>query len=233
MKSKTILVIALIMAGLTTFLFKQYITKLENNYKGEQKRITIVVPKADIKKNQKVTKENFELKEFVANSVHPEAIKKIEDVVGNYALIDIKAGEILFATRFTNMFQESELITRKIKQGYRAVAIGLSYEESVATSIQPEDYVDVIYTTPEVANNKKLQTTTLFENVRVLAVGQRIVENDKNTNTNTNTITDKTGQTEDEYSSVTVELKPKDIMKIVNADESGNIKFVLISKIAP
>jgi pilus assembly protein CpaB len=227
MKSKTILVIALIMAGITTFLFMKFLTGLENKYKGEQKRITIVVPKADIKKNQKVTKENFELKEFIAQAVHPEAVKNIEDVVGNYALIDIKAGEVLFATRFTNMFQESELITRKIKEGYRAVAIGVSCEEAVATLIQPEDYVDVIYTTPEVANNKKFQTTTLLENVRILAVGHRIVEKD------TITSTDETGQTEDEYSSVTVELKPEDIMKIVNADESGNIKFVLISKIAP
>ena len=229
MKSKTILVIALIMAGITTFLFKQYITGLENKYKSEQKRVTIVVPKADIKKNQKVTEENFELKEFIAVSVHPEAVKKIEDVVGNYALIDIKAGEVLFATRFSNMFEESELITRKIKEGYRAVAIGVNYEESVATLIQPEDFVDVISTTPDDANNKKLQTTTLFKNVRVLAVGKRIVEKDKNTNTST----DKTVKEEVEYSCVTVELKPEDIMKIVNADESGNIKFVLISKIAP
>ncbi|MEK6266334.1 MAG: Flp pilus assembly protein CpaB [Clostridium sp.] len=227
MKSKSILIIALIMACITTFLFMKFLTGLENKYKGEQKRITIVVPKADIKKNQMVTVENFELKEFIAEAVHPEAVAKIEDVVGNYALIDMKAGEVLFATRFSNMLQESELITRKIKEGYRAIAIGVNYEESVATLIQPEDYVDVISTTPDDANDKKLHTTTLFHNVRVLAVGKRIVEKDKNTST------DKTVEEEDEYSCVTVELKPEDIMKIVNADESGNIKFVLISKITP
>jgi pilus assembly protein CpaB len=228
MKSKIILVIALIMAVITTFLFKQYITGLENKYKAEQKRITIVVSKTDIKKNQKVTKENLELKEFSADSVHPEAVKKIEDIAGKYALTDIKAGEVLFNSRFTNVFEESELITRKIREGYRAVAIEVNYVESVATLIQPEDYVDVIYTVPDDTNNKKLLTTTLFENVRVLAVGSRIVEKTAN-----DTKTDQTKQGDAEYSSVTVELKPEDIIKIVNADQKGNIKFVLRSKITP
>jgi pilus assembly protein CpaB len=228
MKSKVILIAALLMAVITTILFKQYVTGLENKYKGEQKRISIVVPKTDIKKNQKVTKDNLELKEFSADSVHPEAVKNIDNIIGNYALTDIKAGEVLFASRFTNQFQESELITRKIKEGYRAVAIGVNYVESVANLIQPEDYVDIIYTVPDEANNKKLLTTTLFENVRVLAVGKRIVEKDSE-NTNTN----KTTQVEAEYNSVTVELKPEDIIKIANADEKGNIKFVLRSKIAP
>lgn len=228
MKSRVILVIALIMAIITTVLFKNYIKGLENKYKEKQKHITIVVPKTDIKKNQKVTKENFELKEFSADSVHDEAIKSIEAIEGNYALIDMKAGEVLFASRFVNQVQESELITRKIKEGYRAVAIGVNYVESVANLIQPEDYVDVIYTFPEDTNNKKFQTSTLFERVRVLAVGKRIIEKSGN-----DTSRDKTEGEQVEYSSVTLELKPEDIIKIVNADEKGNIKFVLRSNITP
>jgi pilus assembly protein CpaB len=227
MKSKIILIIALLMAVVTTVLFRQYVIGLEKKYKSEQKRTTIVVSKVDIKKNQKVLKENLELKEFISDSVHPEAVKKAEDIIGNYALTDIKAGEVLFASRFTNEFQESELITRKIKEGYRAVAIGVNYVESVANLIQPEDYVDVIYTFSDEADNKKLKTITLFENVRVLAVGKRIVDKD-----NQGPNKDKANQPEAEYSSVTLELKPEEIMKIANSDEKGNIKFVLRSKIA-
>jgi pilus assembly protein CpaB len=228
MKSKIILVIALLMAIITTILFRQYMVGLENKYKSEQKRTTIVVSKVDIKKNQKVLKENLELKEFIADAVHPEAVTKAEAIIGNYALTDIKTGEILFVDRFTNEVKESELITRKIKEGYRAVAIAANYVESVSNLIQPEDYVDVIYTAPDETDNKKLKTVTLFENVRVLAVGKRIVEKD-----NKNPNTDAAEQEDVEYSSVTVELKPEDIMKIVNSDEKGNIKFVLRSKIAP
>lgn len=228
MKSKIILVIALIMAVITTVLFRNYVRGIENKYKEKQKQVTIVVPKTDIKKNQKVTKENLELKEFSADSVHDEAIKNIEAIEGNYALVDLKAGEVLFASRFINQSQESELITRKIKEGYRAVAIGANYVESVANLIQPEDYVDVIYTLQDETNSKKFQTTTLFENVRVLAVGKRIIEKPVK-----NEGSDKAEGEQVEYTSVTVELKPEDVMKIINADERGNIKFVLRSKITP
>lgn len=228
MKSKIILVIALIMAVITTVLFRNYVRGIENRYKENKKQVTIVVPKIDIKKNQKVTKDNLELKEFNADSVHGEAIKNIEAIEGNYALVDLKAGEVLFASRFINQSQESELITRKIKEGYRAVAIGANYVESVSNLIQPEDYVDVIYTLQDETNSKRFQTTTLLENVRVLAVGKRIIEKPGK-----NEYSDKAEGEQVEYSSVTVELKPEDVIKIVNSDEKGNIKFVLRSKITP
>jgi len=232
MKSKVILVIALVMAVITTILFKQYVTGIEKKYNDKQKKVNIVVLKKDIKKNQKIAKEDLELKEFTADSVHKDAVKKMEAIVGNYALTDMKAGEVLFANRFINQVQESELITRKIKEGYRAIAIGVNYVESVANLIQPEDYVDIIYTFTDDPTNKKFQTTTLFENVRVLAVGKRIIEKtDKGKDEKKDG--DETAVKEVEYTSVTVELKPEDIVKIANSDEKGNIKFVLRSKITP
>jgi pilus assembly protein CpaB len=220
MKSRNILIAALIMAIVTTILFRQYLKELDKKYKSGQNKISIVVSKQNIAKNQKVTNEMLELKDFSADSVHPEAVKKIEDLVGDYALTDIKQGEVLFASRFADQFKESELVTRKISEGYRAIAIETNYVESVANLIQPEDYVDITFS--EKAKDSSIQTQTLLENVRVLAVGKRIVESN-------NGSTEKTSQVE--YSSVTVELKPEDILKLANADERGNIKFVLRSKV--
>lgn len=238
MKSRNILIAALVMALITTVLFRQYLKELDKKYKAAQNKVNVVVAKQPISKNTKVTKEMLEFKEFTADSVHPEAVKKIEDIAGNYALTDIKTGEVLFASRFTDQFKEKELITRKIREGYRAVSIEVNYVESVTTMINPEDYVDITFsekTNPPV-NNNPVKTEILLENVRVLAVGKRLTADEKvsNTNNSSNSSKDgeqKTGQVE--YTSVTVELKPEDIVKIVNADERGNLKFVLRSKIAP
>jgi pilus assembly protein CpaB len=223
MKSRNILIAALVMAILTTILFRQYLQGLDKKYKGSQSKVSIVVAKQDIPKNQKVTKEMLELKEFSADSVHPEAVKKIEDLVGDYALIDIKPGEELFASRFTDQFKETELITRKIREGYRAVAIEVNPVESVANLIQPEDYVDVTFT------EKNKDSVTLLENVRVLAVGKRITETEAVSKDAKGT-EQKTNQAD--YNSVTVELKPEDVLKLVGSDEKGNIKLVLRSKVA-
>ena len=228
MKSRNILIVALIMAVVTTILFRQYLQELDKKSKSTQKRVSIVVSNQTIAKNQKITKEMLQLKELSADSVHPEAVKKIEDLVGDYALTDIKAGEELFASRFTNQFEENTLITRKIREGYRAIAIEVNYVESVANLIQPEDYVDVTFS-EKIIKDSSIQTQTLLENVRVLAVGKRIVENETPSKDAKGT---EPKAAEVQYNSVTVELKPEDVLKLANSDERGNIKFVLRSKIA-
>lgn len=227
MKSRNILIAALLMAVVTTILFRQYLTELDKKYKKVQNKVSIVVSNQNIPKNQKVAKEMLQLKEVSADSVHAEAVKKIEDLVGDYALTDIIAGEELFASRFTNQFEEDKLITRKIREGYRAIAIEVNYVESVSNLIQPEDYVDMVFS--EKTKDSSIQTQTLLENIRVLAVGKRIVENPAATK-DVKAADPKTAEAQ--YNSVTVELKPEDILKLANSDERGNIKLVLRSKIA-
>jgi pilus assembly protein CpaB len=226
-KSRNILIAALIMAVITTVLFRQYLTELDKKYKKAQNKVSIVVPAQDIYKNQKITKEMLQLKELSEDSVHPQAVRKIEDLIGDYALTDLKSGEELFASRFTNEFDESMLVTRKIREGYRAIAIEVNYVESVANMIQPEDYVDVVFS--EKTKDSLIETRTILENIRVLAVGKRIIE-EKPVSKDTKAEGQK--PVEALYNSVTVELKPEDILKIANSDERGNIKFILRSKTA-
>jgi pilus assembly protein CpaB len=227
MKSRYILISALIMAIVTTVLFRQYLQQLDKKYRDTQNLIEVVVANQDIKKNQKATRDILEYRFVNAESVLPNAVKKLSDIEGSYAITDIIAGEPLFASRFTNQFKEKELITRKIKDGHRAVAIEVNYVESVSNLIEPEDYVDVTFS-EKVGNT--IATQTLLENVRVLAVGKRIIEKE---NLSKDEAVVPQNQTQVEYSSVTVELKPEDIVKLVNADERGNIKFVLRSKVSP
>jgi pilus assembly protein CpaB len=225
-KSRNILIAALIMAIITTVLFRQYLTELDKKYKKAQNKVNVVVPVKDIAKNQQISKDMLQFKELSADSVHPEAVKKVEDLIGNYALTDLKAGEELFPSRFTNQFEEDTLVTRKIREGYRAIAIEVNYVESVANMIKPEDYVDVIFS--EKLKDSQIETKSLLENVRVLAVGKRIIE-DEPVNKDPKTAGQKPAEVQ--YNSVTLELKPEDILKIANSDERGNIKFVLRSKI--
>lgn len=227
MKSRNILIAALIMAVVTTILFRQYLTELDKKYKKAQNKVSIVVTNQNIAKNQKITKEMLQFKELSADSVHPEAVRKMEDLIGDYALTDIKAGEELFSSRFTNQFEEDTLVTRKIREGYRAISIEVNYVESVSNLIKPEDYVDVVFS--EKNKDSSIETQTILENIRVLAVGKRITE-DEPANKDEKTAAQKPAEAL--YNSVTVELKPEDILKLANSDERGNIKLVLRSKIA-
>jgi len=228
MKSRNILVLALIMAIITTFLFSKYLKELDEKYKKNENTISVVVPKVAINKNQKITKEILEFKEVEIDSIHPEAIKTMEEIEGKYALTDMKKGEALFLDRFLDQYKEDKFVTRKIREGYRAVSIEVNIVESVTNLIEPEDNVDVIFSEEIVQDGaeKKVKTEILLENTRVLAVGKRLNEKEnkdvKETNDNDNEV---------EYISVTLELKPQDIVKLINADERGSIKLTLRSKI--
>jgi pilus assembly protein CpaB len=222
MKSKFILIGALFLAIVTTVLFSKYVNSIDSKYKNHKDMVQIVVLKQDIKKNQIITEDMLEMKDFNASSVLPQAIKNNLDLVGSYALVDMKAGEMLFADRFTDQVKEKELITRKINEGKRAVSIDVTYTESVSTLIEPEDYIDVIYTV--LNEDDEPITSTILKNVRVLAVGKRITQKDSGTAEN-----DQDGQNQASYTSVTIELDPYQVEQIINADEKGNLKFALRS----
>lgn len=232
MKSKHILILALVMALITSLLFSQYLRNLDKKYKKNENKVNVVVAVQDIGKNKKVTKEMLQIKSLSSDAVYPKAVLKIEEIEGKYSLIDIKAGEMLFADRFTDQFAETELITRKIRDGYRAVSLEVNYVESVSTLINPEDYVDVVFTEriKQSGVNDVVNTSALLENIRVLAVGEEISPKQAES---TDPKAAKTASGDVSYTAVTLELKPEDAMKLINSDEKGNIKLILRSKVFP
>jgi pilus assembly protein CpaB len=220
MKSKFILIIALIMAIITTVLFRQYLVSMDNKAKAANKTVTVVVANIDIRANQKVTSEMLVQKEVSAGSILSDAIIKTSDVEGKYAVTDLKAGEVLYPVRLTDLVTEDKDLTLKIAEGARAISIGVSDVTAVAKMIQPEDYVDIVFTT------KEGQTSILLENVRVLAVGKTLTDENATEETAENT-------ENADYGTITLQLYPGDIVKVVNADEVGSLKFVLRGKLTP
>jgi len=233
MKSKLILILALVFTVITTVLFNNYLKNLDNKYKNDKNMVQVVVLKQEVKKHQKITVDLLELKSFNSNSVLPEAIKEIKDIDGSFTLIDMKAGEMLFSDRFTNQTKEKELLTRKIDKGNRAVSIAVTYVEAVSTIIEPEDYVDVIYSVKNTngASNGLFTTSTILENIRVLAVGERITESANTITAASTKNAVQSSENQNKYTSITLELNSKQVEQITNAEENGDIKFVLRSKL--
>lgn len=231
MKSRNILILALLMALITTFLFSKYLKDLDKRYKSSDKKISVVAANSIIKKNQKVTIDMLKIKELPEEAVHPEAARKVEEIAGKLALTDIKDGEILFQSRFANQFEEKELITRKIRQNFRAVSIEVNFVESVSNFIEPEDYVDVVFT-EEIATSgthKIVNTGFILQDVRVLAVGQRLTEKDMGQQSEKDP---KKSDNDIEYVSVTLEVTPADALKLINVDTKGHVKLLLRSKMS-
>lgn len=219
MRSKIVLVLALIMGIITTILFFNYIKKLDEQKKGSDTLVEVVTVKQTIKKNQRISVDMLQTVLLPSYVLHPNTVRRITEAEGKFAISDLEAGEVLLSHRMKETEEETQLVSRKVREGYRAVTVDVNFIQSVSNLIEPEDYVDVI-STPSEKNGQPVMSTLILEKVRVLAVGRRLMELDP-------------AAQQAEYNAVTLELKPQDAITLVNADELGNISLLLHSRIIP
>ena len=222
MKSKFILLLAVLMALITTFLFYNYMETLNKDQVANSNTVNVVVAKIDIKKDQKISKEMISFIKMPQKSIHSQAIKSISEVDGFFATSHIAKGEPILKHRLASEEKEKIFVSKKVKKGYRAVSIGVNLVQSVTNLIEPGDYVDVVFSEEQKVNDDQtiINTQLLLQKVHVLAVGRRMIES----------------TSEDsyvEYASVTLELNQIDSVSLINAHEKGNIHLILHSRIIP
>jgi pilus assembly protein CpaB len=219
MKSKLVMLLAIVMGLITTFLFYNYVSNIKGTPASDIKTIEIPVAKRDIKKNELISQDMIEKILIVESVLYSTAIRDSAQLNGKYALADIAKGEPFLPHRVLGAQEEKLFVSRKINEGFRGVSIGVNFVQSVSNLIEPEDYVDVIHT--KLGNPDSGTETTskiLMERVRVLAVGRKMVETVE-------------GEIYVEYSSATLELKSQETVKLVNAANDGILTLTLHSRI--
>ena len=220
MRSKAVLILAVVMGLLTTVLFFNYMKKFDEAAVINTSMTDVVVAKQAIKRNSTITSEAIEITKVPKKALHPQAILTLAEAEGKLANADLIPGEMILSHHLQGKKDEALLVSRKIADGYRAVSVGVNIVRSVSNLIEPDDYVDVISTQVDKATNGPLVSNLILQKVRVLAVGRRLIE----ANTETPYV---------EYSSVTLEVKPQDAVVLVNANEAGSVSLMLHSRIVP
>lgn len=218
MSAKSILLLAIIMGGITTLLFSNYLKNTTTTVSTET-TVEIIVAAEALKKNERISSEKLAVKVIPEKSFHPQSITSIEELEGLFVNADMETGEAFLSHRVQGEEDEKLLISRKVKDGFRAISLSINYVQSVSTLTEPEDLVDVIFTETVLKEEKEeIVTKILLEKVHVLAVGRKMVEPTSPENYL-------------EYSTVTFELTPADAMKLANASERGTIHLMLNSRI--
>ena len=99
------------------------------------------------------------------------AFLKTADVVNRAVATPISAGELLLNAKLAAK-GSGEGLTALIEPGMRAVSVQINEISGVAGFIQPGTRVDVLFT--RVFSNGDAATTTLLQNVKVIAYGQQL-----------------------------------------------------------
>jgi pilus assembly protein CpaB len=210
---------ALVMGIMTTVLFFNYMKKFDEASLVNESLTDVVTAKQAIKKNELVTAGALQIAKVPKIGLHAQSVKTVEEAVGKISNTDLAPGEVLLSHHLQNDKEEVLLVSRKIHDGYRAMSVGVNLVRSVSNLIEPNDFVDVV-ATPSDKTNVTVVSTLILENVRVLAVGRKMIES----GTETPYV---------EYSSVTLEVKPLDGVNVINAGEKGNISLMLHTRVVP
>jgi pilus assembly protein CpaB len=185
-----------------------------------QNMIDVVVANGKILENERITNEKIKVIKIPSKGLHSQSIKNTNEAVGKYATAEIESGEVLLGHRIKSSKDEIVFVSRKIKEGYRGVSVGVNFIQSVSNLIEPGDTVDVISNEVLKEGNRNIvKTVQILSNVNVLAVGRKMI-----------TVKEEEEKYA-EYSSVTLELLPEDAIKVVNFSERGNIQLTIHSKI--
>lgn len=209
------------MGAITTFLFFNYMKQFDTEMVISESMVEVVVAKERIAANTKLDASLVEMKEIPEKGLHPQVIKDVTKLEGLYVTSPIEAGEPVLEHRVQSELEEQLFVSRKVKEGFRATSVGVNFVQSASNLIEPEDYVDVVFSEIISTNPNIVETTIILQKARVLAVGRKLVA--------------ETDLAEEyvEYTSVTLELQPEDTVKIINSSERGNIQFTLHTRLLP
>jgi len=142
---------------------------------NNERLVQVVVAANDITIGAKLEDRDARLATVPESSVPPNAFNRISQVRGRGAVLPITKGDFILPSKLAGENAGSGLPSM-IPQGMRAVSVRVNDVVSVAGFVQPGTRVDVLATGNQGSGNER-QTTTVLENVAVIAVGKNLDRN--------------------------------------------------------
>lgn len=169
--SRNLLIVATILGIITACTLFYYLNTLDTAEPTEPKA-EVVIAATTIPAHTRISAGMLELASVPAGTVHPEAVRNQENLVGGVSRAEIVRGEQVLNSR---VFTEDSraAFSYRIPENMRAIAIPVNEVTGVAGYISAGDRVDVLVTyTGDEVNEGETATYTVFQNIRVLATGE-------------------------------------------------------------
>jgi len=177
-----------------------------NNERG----VPVVMAADDIQVGTKLEAHQVHVITLPQSAVPPGAFSATSQVLGRGAILPVSKGEFILPSKLAALNAGTGLPSM-IPQGMRAVSVRVNDVVSVAGFVQPGSHVDVLATGQGGGNDR--QTTTVLENVLVLAVGKSL---DRNPLADAQTAP-----------VITLAVSPDDAQKLALVSQEGRIQLSL------
>jgi pilus assembly protein CpaB len=172
--------------------------------------IEVIVAADDLQVGARVEERDIKVIRIPTADLPPGAPRKRSDVIGHGVIVPISKGEFILPNRLAGENAGSGLPSL-IPPGMRAVSVRVNEVVSVAGYVTPGTRVDVLLTgTP---NGGEQQTSTVLQNVAVLASGHTLERSASGDPQNTAVIT--------------LLVTPDDAQRLTLASSEGHIQLAL------
>ena len=178
---------------------------------GNEPSVEVMVAAREIQVGSKLEDTDLRLAKFPRASVPNGAYLSKTKLLGRGVIQPITAGEFILPTKLAAENAGAGL-PAMIPPGMRAVTVRVNDVTAVAGFATPGTRVDVLLTGNPSGSNEK-QTTTVLENVAVLATGQKLERNSAGEAQNAPVIT--------------LLVSPDDAQKLTLASSEGRIQLAL------
>ena len=229
-----ILMLAAVFFGVLAFIFTyQQIKQERSKIMNSAVRVRLIRMKTDVAEGDKLMESDIEMYEGMrfanaaANTLEIPWDRR-SDVIGSPVRSMVRRGDILTWRDFKQVFtKERTGLPAQTRSGWRAISIPVSSVTSVSGLIRPNNFVDVIGTFhfPDAKGDTSRDTVTMtiLQRVKVLATGTDIGYAQQN---GAQAGASAMGRS---YSTVTLELTPKEVEMIIFAQQKGSLTLSLRS----
>ena len=228
-----ILMLAAVFFGVLAFIFTyQQIKQERSKIMNSAVRVRLIRMKTDMAEGDKLMESDIEMYEAMrfanaAANTFEIPWDRRGDVIGSPVRSMVRKGDILTWRDFREVFTKVNTgLPAQTRSGWRAVSIPVSSVTSVSGLIRPNNFVDVIGTFrfPDAKGDSSLDTVTMtiLQRVKVLATGADIGYAQQNGAQGASAA----GRS---YSTVTLELTPKEVEMIIFAQQKGSLTLSLRS----
>ena len=235
MKNRRSILYSLVASVIALMFQCSYISKREEQLRGDYELVDVMVAKRDIPKDWKLDETMVTFKKIPKAFVQPKALHKIDEILGQISGSTIFQNEQLISTKLLSI--EDAGLAFKIPKGYRAFTVAVDEVNGVGGHVRPGNYVDVlgIFDFGD-ATKQDQRAVTLLQSVYVLAAGEDLGQavpvnvSGRDDGLAAAAALEREGLVEPEaYRTVTVMLSPDHAQKLLLAQEVGALTLTLRS----
>jgi pilus assembly protein CpaB len=207
----------LLMIGVVALVLGLFVSSaVYNNLKAKTQPVVqpgadVLVAAKDLSVGNKITNDDLKVVHIPESVIPPSAVRHKADVLDRGIVLPIAMGEFITNSKLAAEKAGAGLPSL-IPPGMRAVPVRVNEVVSVAGFVLPGTRVDVLLTGNPGSGGEQ-QTTTVLENVAVLATGQKLERN-------------SAGDPEN-AAVITLLVSPDDAQKLTLASSQGRIQLSL------